>query len=46
VFLVFPACAISYLGQGALILHDHAAISGPFFELAPGWGAAPDDLHI
>jgi KUP system potassium uptake protein len=41
VFLVFPACAISYLGQGALILHDHAAISGPFFELAPGWAQLP-----
>jgi KUP system potassium uptake protein len=39
--LVFPACAISYLGQGGLILHDHSAISAPFFQLAPGWAELP-----
>lgn len=36
-FLVFPACTLSYLGQGALILKDHANISGPFFLLVPEW---------
>ncbi|WP_429429022.1 potassium transporter Kup [Nocardia sp. GAS34] len=35
--LVFPACTLSYLGQGALILDDPANISSPFFLLAPGW---------
>ncbi|WP_037608410.1 potassium transporter Kup [Streptacidiphilus rugosus] len=40
-FLVFPACVLSYLGQGALILADHTNISSPFFLLAPGWGRLP-----
>ncbi|MEV4559572.1 potassium transporter Kup [Kitasatospora sp. NPDC049285] len=40
-FLVFPACVLSYLGQGALILADPANISGPFFLLVPGWGRWP-----
>ena len=34
--LVFPACILSYLGQGALILDNPAAnISSPFFLLVP-----------
>ena len=33
--LVFPACVLSYLGQGALILDDPSAVSAPFFLLAP-----------
>jgi len=36
--LVFPACLLSYLGQGALILDDSANISAPFFLLVPEWG--------
>ncbi|MET0494838.1 MAG: KUP/HAK/KT family potassium transporter [Actinoplanes sp.] len=40
-FLVLPACVLSYLGQGALILHDQSAISSPFFLLAPGWARLP-----
>lgn len=39
--LVFPACVLSYLGQGALILDDPANLSGPFFLLAPGWARLP-----
>ncbi|MEU6782904.1 potassium transporter Kup [Nonomuraea angiospora] len=39
--LVFPACVLSYLGQGALILADPANISSPFFLLVPGWGRLP-----
>ncbi|MGW1741130.1 potassium transporter Kup [Nocardia sp. NPDC001965] len=39
--LVLPACTLSYFGQGALILHDQATISGPFFLLAPGWARLP-----
>ncbi len=40
--LVFPACILSYLGQGALILGDPAAnISSPFFLLVPDWGRLP-----
>ena len=40
-FLVFPACMLSYLGQGALILDDPDNISSPFFLLVPGWGRLP-----
>ncbi|MCX4510711.1 potassium transporter Kup [Streptomyces sp. NBC_01619] len=40
-FLVFPACVLSYLGQGALILADPANVSSPFFLLVPDWGRLP-----
>lgn len=40
-FLVLPACVLSYLGQGALILADEKNISGPFFLLVPEWGRWP-----
>ena len=33
--IVFPAVLLSYLGQGALILHNHRAISNPFYLLVP-----------
>ncbi|WP_327406427.1 potassium transporter Kup [Streptomyces sp. NBC_01288] len=39
--LVFPACVLSYFGQGALILDDPANISSPFFLLVPHWGRWP-----
>jgi KUP system potassium uptake protein len=39
--LVFPACILSYLGQGALILGDPAAVASPFFLLLPGWARLP-----
>jgi KUP system potassium uptake protein len=39
--LVFPACILSYLGQGALILDDPTAISAPFFRLMPHAGLIP-----
>jgi KUP system potassium uptake protein len=40
-FLVFPACILSYLGQGALILSDSSNISSPFFLLVPSWARLP-----
>ncbi|MFF6948098.1 potassium transporter Kup [Streptomyces iakyrus] len=40
-FLVLPACVLSYLGQGALILDDPGNISSPFFLLVPDWGRWP-----
>jgi KUP system potassium uptake protein len=40
-FLVLPACTLSYLGQGALILKDQSNISSPFFLLIPDWGRLP-----
>jgi KUP system potassium uptake protein len=39
--IVFPAVLLNYLGQGALILSDHHAISNPFYLLAPSWGRLP-----
>ena len=36
-FLVLPACVLSYLGQGALLLGDESAVSAPFFLLTPDW---------
>ena len=41
VFLVFPACILNYLGQGALVLSDPQATSNPFFLLVPGWARIP-----
>jgi len=39
--VVFPALTLNYLGQGALVLHDRAAVDNPFFYLVPGWGRVP-----
>jgi KUP system potassium uptake protein len=39
--LVFPACILSYMGQGALILGDPSSIRSPFFLLVPGWARLP-----
>ena len=40
--LVFPACILSYLGQGALILDDpRGAVESPFFLLSPDWARVP-----
>jgi KUP system potassium uptake protein len=40
-FLVLPACTLSYFGQGAIVLDDPAKLSSPFFLLLPGWGRLP-----
>jgi KUP system potassium uptake protein len=40
--LVLPACVLSYLGQGALVLANPAnAVASPFFLLLPGWARLP-----
>jgi len=39
--VVFPACILNYLGQGALIMGHADSISNPFFLLAPGWARLP-----
>jgi KUP system potassium uptake protein len=43
--LVFPACVLSYFGQGALILADggdpQGAVRAPFFLLVPSWALIP-----
>jgi KUP system potassium uptake protein len=40
--VVFPACILSYMGQGALILeHPATNIASPFFLLVPDWAQWP-----
>jgi KUP system potassium uptake protein len=40
--LVFPACILNYMGQGALIIgNPSASIASPFFLLVPHWGRMP-----
>ncbi|MEK0085544.1 potassium transporter Kup [Benzoatithermus flavus] len=39
--LVFPALALNYLGQGALVLKRPEAIANPFFLLVPSWALLP-----
>jgi KUP system potassium uptake protein len=34
-FVVFPALALNYIGQGALVLRDPNAIVNPFYNLVP-----------
>ncbi|GIL39536.1 potassium transporter Kup [Roseiterribacter gracilis] len=40
-WLVMPALTLNYLGQGALVLAQPAALENPFFLLAPDWGLLP-----
>jgi KUP system potassium uptake protein len=41
-FVVFPACVLNYMGQGALVLSDPTkAIANPFFLLVPAWARIP-----
>jgi len=40
-WLVFPALAINYFGQGALLLADPKAIENPFFLIYPEWALWP-----
>ncbi|MDM4767105.1 potassium transporter Kup [Pelomonas sp. SE-A7] len=39
--LVFPALALNYLGQGALLIADPTAIENPFYRLFPEWLVLP-----
>lgn len=38
---VFPALALNYLGQGALLLTDPDAVSNPFFRQLGSWSIYP-----
>ncbi len=35
--IVLPALFVNYLGQGALLLTNPAALNNPFYQLAPNW---------
>ncbi len=39
--LVFPALALNYAGQGALVLRSPHAVDEPFFLLVPHWARIP-----
>jgi KUP system potassium uptake protein len=38
---VMPALLLNYFGQGALILHNPAALAHPFYHMAPEWALYP-----
>ncbi len=40
-FLVLPCLLLNYFGQGANLLSHPAAISHPFYMIAPGWFSLP-----
>ena len=40
-FVVLPALALNYMGQGALLIGDQKAMSAPFFLLIPSWALWP-----
>ncbi len=39
--VVLPALLLNYFGQGALLLREPAAVSNPFYLLAPSWFLIP-----
>lgn len=39
--VVLPCLILNYFGQGAMLLHDAAAVKNPFFLLAPNWVLLP-----
>ena len=39
--IVLPALVVNYLGQGALVLNNPAAIAAPFYKLYPSWALIP-----
>jgi len=39
--VVFPALALNYLGQGALVLERPETLENPFFLMAPDWALLP-----
>ena len=39
--LVYPCLMINYMGQGALLLGNPAAVENPFYLMAPEWARLP-----
>jgi KUP system potassium uptake protein len=39
--IVMPALVLNYFGQGALLIQNPAAISNPFYLMAPSWSLLP-----
>ena len=40
-FIVLPSLALNYLGQGALVIANPAAVENPFFLMFPDWALLP-----
>lgn len=40
-WLTFPALVLNYMGQGALLLADPAALENPFYLSFPAWALTP-----
>jgi KUP system potassium uptake protein len=40
-YLALPALVLSYLGQGALLLHQPTAADRPFYSMVPAWALYP-----
>ena len=41
ILVVMPALVLNYFGQGALLIENPAAISNPFYLMAPDWAIWP-----
>jgi KUP system potassium uptake protein len=41
IFIVMPALVLNYFGQGAMLIENPAAISNPFYLMAPEWSRLP-----
>ena len=39
--LVYPCLVLNYMGQGALLLSNPAAVENPFYMMAPEWARLP-----
>ena len=39
--VAMPSLTLNYFGQGALLLHNPAAVKNPFFMMAPDWALVP-----
>lgn len=39
--LVYPCLMLNYMGQGALLLDNPAAVANPFYLMAPDWARLP-----
>ncbi len=40
-YFVFPALALNYLGQGAMLMAHPEAIDSPFYRMVPEWALIP-----
>ena len=41
IFIVMPALVLNYFGEGAMLIENPAAITNPFYLMAPAWSLWP-----